>query len=322
MPFSKPAKYKIKKDCVSLQVHKSDIDPEKNRKLNCDRRKRVCLFTFSDKETKKSVYDDSRMTSIYGDSGMTNVSDDSSMTMAGSVTIEASIAIVLFMMVILFMINFMVAINAEINMQIKINNVAKQIAKNMFYVGLAEENSQEEEETADIKTKEEAVGQAILLYNMAGVDVSESSIENGIVDIVARQQVRIPLINKKISLYQRALMKDWTGTDITKSSDIVYITKNGTVYHRSKNCSHLIVHISKTTVGQVEQFRNANGAKYSKCLHCVTGELSPEESVFITEDGNKYHSSLQCRGITRSIIEVDISQVGDKKPCSECGQGG
>lgn len=329
MPFFMPAKYKIKKDCVSLQVHKSKNFHEKNRISQYCRWKRVCLFTSPVCKTN------------------------------GSITIEASIALILFMMMGFFIGSFLIIINTELAMQIHINNIARNTAKNMFYINAVSEISDYSKNLQNIKTKiqenfngeevqneidieqifENGMNKAYLmaqivrnikpetfnssyfLCGVQGINIADSRIEEGMVDLIIKYEMKVPFINKYLSIRQRALVKDWTGTDITKTSDRVYITQNGQVYHRSKNCSHLVIHISKSTVEQVGKLRNASGGKYYKCQYCGDENLLPDVSVFITEDGNRYHTSLQCQGLTRKIIEIDISQVGERKPCSECGQG-
>lgn len=322
MPFSKPVNYRIKKDCVSLQVHKSERIPEIANNPLCCIWKRAFLFTSPNYKYR------------------------------GSVTIETLISLLMFMIIVLFIGSFMMIINTQVAMQIHINNIAKDTAKNMFYVEMTDEISEynktlksikEQVEdklkgqymditesvfdkgylmaqlVKDIQTKSSTNSQ--FLYDINWINITDSSIENGKVDLVVKYKIKIPLINKYLSISQRALVKDWTGTDITTTSEKVYITENGVVYHKSKNCSHLIVNISKTTVGQAENKNNTHRRKYSGCQYCVKKKLLSDEGVFITEDGNKYHTSLQCSGLTRRIVEKDISQVEGIRPCSECGKG-
>ncbi|MFQ9516298.1 MAG: TadE/TadG family type IV pilus assembly protein [Eubacterium sp.] len=328
MPFSMPAGYKLKKDCVSLQVHKSEKFPEKNKIPQYCGWKRVCLFTSGNCKEK------------------------------GSITIEALIALIMFMAVVFFIGSFMVMVNTEMAMQISINNIVRDTAKNMFYVNVADEISENNKNIINIKKqlentlkgngsgtninevvqeqfnkgylltqlvkniKQEAFNNTYIFSGVNGIDITDSRIEDGIVDLVIRYKMKIPLVNKYLTIYQRGLVKDWTGTDITKTYETVYITENGQVYHKSKNCSHLVIHISKTIMSQVKKLRNSSGGKYYECEYCASKKLLPDTGVFITEDGTRYHSSLQCSGLTRRIMEVDISQIGNKKPCSECGQGG
>lgn len=40
--------------------------------------------------------------------------------------------------------------------------------------------------------------------------------------------------------------------------------------------------------------------------------------LYITETGNKYHSSLDCSGLKRHIDAVPITEVGGMGACSKC----
>lgn len=310
-------------DCVSLQVHKPNIKLKHFDNNSC--KKRVSLFAFQD----------SRQT--------------------GSVTIEALIASSLFMMAVVFVMNFMIMVSTEMAVQIHINNIAQSTAKLQFYRETADEASDNIEGLADFKNeifkkmqeylapeiisdnaeeilkeklnegyllaqlhKELKLSDSKFLSDIRNIRISDSAIENGIVDFVLRYEMKVPVIDKYFTICQRARVKDWTGTDIAQTAGKVYITKNGTVYHKTKECSHLIVRISKTNIDEVPNLRNDSGGKYYACEHCAKGNIPSGTSLFITEDGDRYHLSLQCGGITRHIIEVDISQVSDKKPCSEC----
>lgn len=330
MPFSKLALLKKDKDCVSLQVHKSDKLAIKNKIKGNIFRKKVFLFAFF------------------------NYKSD------GSVTIEAVLSTTAFIMTIVFVMSFMLMVNTEMAIQIHMNNIAQRAAKAGFYIQAANEASDKNESLAKLKKKIEEgiknstgknfedgrideevmekvlhVGNFIsrlleavnlydtdLLCKVRNIKVADSRIENGIIDFVLYYEMKVPMLNKYLQLRQRARIKDWTGSDIVKEMEKVYITKNGAVYHKSKNCSHLIVNISKTFIDEVGDLRNSSGAKYYACEYCARGEVSPDTKLFVAEDGNRYHLSLQCRGIIRHIIEVDISQVSDLKPCSECGGGG
>lgn len=48
---------------------------------------------------------------------------------------------------------------------------------------------------------------------------------------------------------------------------------------------------------------------------CIAGQV-----VYITPKGKKYHSTRSCKTLSRSrnIIEIDISEVGNRQPCKVC----
>lgn len=120
-------------------------------------------------------------------------------------------------------------------------------------------------------------------------------------------------------------MKAWTGYRLATEGEgageeeLVYITENGTVYHKSRNCSHLALSVREVETDSLGVLRNDSGSKYYPCEHCgktVGGQ------VFLTDQGNRYHSSLLCSGLKRTIYIVKLSETGGMKPCSRCANMG
>lgn len=203
-------------------------------------------------------------------------------TSKGSVTIEATIALASFMFVVLVVLGFITMLNEQLSNHIENNNNALSLAKLKFYKNI------EDDDTGEI-------------------------------DIVKTYFVTIPYINKRIWIKQRSLLKDWTGIDITKNRNEVYITKNGRVYHTTRECSHLSFSIKKVLYDKLQTIKNCYGKKYSRCHLCVKSKVMYNSEVFVTEDGKRYHTSLMCSGLVRNIIVVDKSKVGEMPACSSCG---
>lgn len=284
MPFLKYIK-KIKKDCVSLQVQRS----KKIKVMNCFFvKKRACLLTSK-----------------------------------GSVTLEGAIVSAIFIFVMLFMISFLNHLNVQIMTQNYLNNLAIVRAKTAFYMEQAKKITKIGEELEKVETTISKVETGLkqiscAFYGLSGVDISESNCENGFVDMVINYQIKVPYIGQSLKIKQRAYVKDWTGTDIAQTQTKVFVTETGKVYHCSKNCSHLVIKISKCEYERVLQKRNDSGEQYTRCLNCIRDRLQNHSTVFITEDGNKYHSSLMCSGLKRTIIEINIDEIKNLKPCSGC----
>lgn len=117
--------------------------------------------------------------------------------------------------------------------------------------------------------------------------------------------------------------RKWTGYNVLSGTseqiedEYVYITEHGISYHRSRNCSHLKISIQAVSSDDIALYRNKSGSKYRACEKCGgrgTGIL------FITPDGDKYHSDAACSGLKRTIKSIRLSQVGSRTPCSECGR--
>ncbi len=289
--FFQPAnKIKIKKDCVSLQVHKSIKLKEK---LNMQKeQKRACLCT-----------------------------------LRGSITLEAAIATTILIFFLFFFISFLTALYMQASVQIKVNNISTAYAKKAFYLKRAKEAIQYKEETENTDETIEQFQQnlknfSFFIFQADGLNFMDSRYENGMVDVVVKYQIKVPYVNLYYSIRQRSYLKDWSGTDIAKKNKIVYITETGKVYHTTKNCSHLAIHIKKTNYENIQWKRNNSGAKYAGCSLCAKNKLQSGTIVFFTEDGTKYHTTLMCSKIRRTIIEADMEEVKDMRACLDCAQEG
>lgn len=95
----------------------------------------------------------------------------------------------------------------------------------------------------------------------------------------------------------------------------VYVTPEGTVYHRSRSCSYLDLSIRAVSRRSLSDLRNQNRGRYYACEHCG-GSAS---TVYITDYGDRYHSSLSCSGLKRTIYMIKLSQTGGRRVCSKCG---
>lgn len=152
--------------------------------------------------------------------------------------------------------------------------------------------------------------------------------EDNFVDIVINYKIEIPLLFIKINefqIIQRVKVRSWNGYQpLGKFSedlkdDIVFITETGTVYHISKNCTHLNLSVKIVPFEEVKNLRNSSGGKYKNCNVCGSRPRT-EEMVYITTNGDRYHNSKNCSGLKRTVKEVPYSQVEDRNLCKRCGK--
>lgn len=108
----------------------------------------------------------------------------------------------------------------------------------------------------------------------------------------------------------------WNGYEIPVEETFVYITENGSVYHTNRGCSHLQLSVQKVGWQQACDSRNSQGAKYKACEKCCDFLLPGD--VYITEEGNCYHSVGDCPGLKRTIICVPVSEVEEWSLCLRC----
>lgn len=120
-------------------------------------------------------------------------------------------------------------------------------------------------------------------------------------------------------------VRAWTGRDddsaganSASSSEYVYVTETGTVYHTSSSCTHIDLSITSVSMQAAEGMRNESGGKYHACEKCVK-DSSMSGNVYITKYGDRYHNSLSCSGLKRTVKMVNIDSVSDLRECSKCG---
>ncbi len=151
--------------------------------------------------------------------------------------------------------------------------------------------------------------------------------EDDMVDLVLTYQIRSPVAMISLpgtTFVQRASVRAWTGRSEEETSgtgekdgQMVLVTETGSVYHTNPDCTHLKLSISTADLTSIGELRNDNGAKYYPCEKCGEGCAG---TVFITREGNRYHSSSGCSGLKRTVTQVPLSEVGDMRLCSRCGK--
>jgi len=100
--------------------------------------------------------------------------------------------------------------------------------------------------------------------------------------------------------------------------EYVYVTEYGTVYHRDRNCSHIMLSVRETRYNRINELRNSGGHKYYPCEQCRPDSKSAH--IYITEDGDRFHGSLNCSGLKRTIYTKKLSEIGNMRECSKCGK--
>lgn len=89
----------------------------------------------------------------------------------------------------------------------------------------------------------------------------------------------IPLFGKNIFLFSEGYYgKAFTGvlTRMSQSEqgedEMVYVTKTGSVYHRSIACNHLKLSLRVVSIKELEEKRSFDGSIYYPCEKCCGGK--------------------------------------------------
>lgn len=248
----------------------------------------------------------------------------------GSITIEAALAVPIFFFALLCVLYLLEIISVQMTIRTGMYQAMQELA--------VDSATETYISTAEIEQRiiewigKDTLDNSIVVDGSMGIDSQESSISmvTGMIDLEVSYDVQLPIPQfglSSIHFVENVQGKAWTGyvSGINEGDeDTVYITDNQAVYHLDKDCTYLVLAIDSASYGQVESLSNAEGESYYACSFCVTetqeSNWSENQTIYITESGNHYHSSLQCSGLTRTIYGVPLSDVIGKGVCSRCGE--
>ena len=160
-----------------------------------------------------------------------------------------------------------------------------------------------------------------------GIQMIESQIldEDQMIDLVLRYDVEIPVGfpgMTEFTFVQRCRRRAWVGgeeenTEMSKEGKgQVYVAETGTVYHLYQDCTHLQLSVCQVQTSQTETLRNNSGGKYKACEKCCADQ--PGTMVYVTEDGDRYHSTLGCSGLKRTVSSMAADEAEGMRICSRC----
>ena len=134
-------------------------------------------------------------------------------------------------------------------------------------------------------------------------------------------RISIPVIgNVTIPCEERIRQRAFLGYDKANDADsegtYVYVAENGDVYHKSRSCFHIKLNIRQVSYTAAE--KECEGL--TQCSLCA--RYRSRGTLYVTQSGDKYHYSLECPGLKRTVYRVKKDDIGDMRPCSNCGEGG
>lgn len=172
--------------------------------------------------------------------------------------------------------------------------------------------------------KESGCPSDLIQGGAAGISLLSSEFTGDDIILRAAYEIRLPCVllgSYRFHFVQCAQSRKWIGNQSLEKNDHldeqwVYITPHGAAYHCSRTCSYLDLSIHAIRRQTLYIQRNAQGEIYHKCEKCG---VSGTDMVYVTDYGTRYHGSLACSGLKRTIYMVKRSQVGGRKECSKCG---
>ena len=178
------------------------------------------------------------------------------------------------------------------------------------------------------KIAENDISQKFLDNNLSILNYAASNVDDRDIDV--KVTTSMPLLaghsffgKKGYELGTRVCVRRWNGFDPSNgadsSSDTVYVTESGEVYHESLNCTYIKLSIHTTSPSFLGTIRSENGNIYHPCEECGN---SISGVCYYTDYGTRAHSSLTCSKLKRTIKAIPRSEAVKKyRPCSKCTGG-
>ena len=169
---------------------------------------------------------------------------------------------------------------------------------------------------------EEYLDRSPLVGGEKGLIYADSSVlqKDDCIDLVVSYKVAPVTILSGYSpgwFSNRYYARAWTGYDICKNNEeMVYVAEYARVYHKDPKCSHICLSIREVRREDVYEMRNAYGGKYTACEKCRD---NGKDKIYITGEGERYHTDPDCSGLKRTISRIPISDARSKyRACERC----
>jgi hypothetical protein len=270
-------------------------------------------------------------------------------SLRAGMSLEAAIAVPLFLFFVMNLLFVFDSIRLQSGLQAALQQAGEQICEAAYYTRYgngdgAAADIAEQSGAASFVFSETFIRSKVTAYlgnafwqhtcvagGRAGLSFAGSRImtEGDRVEIVVNYRIR-PFIRVAAipdfpmqSRYCGHAWVGWTpGSGLPADSDAsdrsaVYVTRYGEVFHRDPDCIYLNPQIRAVPASRISGLRSGDGSKYYPCECCRPGKSN---IVYLTKEGNRYHSDRSCSGIVRHISKMNSAEAGDHyRPCSACG---
>lgn len=253
-----------------------------------------------------------------------------------SCTVEAALVLPLFLFVMVSVLQYGILMETAVKFGTAMTETGKSMAVSAYVSKYGGDTD---------KVKDVAVGVLTAAYahnkimsragdtpgvKNANMALSSFLKEDEMIDLILTYQIRSPIASVKLLgnfFIQRLQVRAWTGRS-PHSSDgqehkgednagtDVYVTATGQVYHTDEECTHLKLSVREVSMKSLDILRNGGGSIYHACESC--GDHAGT-SVYITNHGNRYHSTLSCSRLKRTVKKVSKEEVQGMRMCSKCG---
>lgn len=275
----------------------------------------------------------------------------------GSFSLEAAIAVPLFIFFMMNLLFIFEAVRLQSGLQAALQQAGEKVCEAAYYTKFGAPKGTGDGENTEADSGEGSGAVSLILSETyvrnkvtsylgdaffkhscivggsAGLSFAESRImtDGGHVDIVVNCRVR-PFVRiiafpdfTMQARYSGHAWVGWTGGsgeygngDNGGDSGRVYVTRYGSVYHTDPGCIYLNPQIRAVPASEVSKYRSGDNSKYYPCECCRPGNKGV---VYITKEGNRYHSDRNCKGLVRHTSSIEKDMARDHyRPCPKCGK--
>ena len=251
-----------------------------------------------------------------------------------AMTVEAALVLPLFLFCMTALIQYGVVMGTAVQIGTALTETGKSMATAAYAMKYGGEGSAPGLGVSALSAgyaHHKVIGRAGNTERIKNVNMALSSFlqEDEQIDLVMTYQIKTPFSIIKLPgnfFLQRACVRAWTGSGAQEGSGSeagsgngqgeVYVSETGSVYHEDPECTYLNPSIREIDEEAVSGLRNRSGEKYRPCESCGGGS----GTVYITSEGNRYHRSIGCGGLKRTIHTEEKDSCG-LRPCSKCSGG-
>lgn len=247
----------------------------------------------------------------------------SAFTSKGSITLEAALVLPLFFFAVLCLVYLLEMMAIQTSIRNALYSTGKDVAMQAYMSPVI---STEAIEKRIVRTiGEERLAKSMVVGGASGIDCRGSSSDwnTAVINLEVAYKLEVPVLMFRIPIISKEetlRIKGWTGYveggGGQVKDEIVYVTEHGIVYHKDMYCTYLELAIRAISPESLGELRNQSGGKYYPCESC--GKNTPAVRYYITDYGDRYHTTLECSKVKRNMYAVPLDEVYGLGGCSKC----